>query len=640
MMKEGFKRRTIFLLAIMMVIALLVGCGTSVLPEESAELASSVSDATSQGLTEGMPLDEEVLFPMIFDANGGAPAFQPVMAQIGSSVTFGTLVTDPRVVIPVHPDNYQFLGWSRTADNDLAGVIPHTELWTEATAAQMVYAVWCMRIGHPYPEPMQMNFMGNGGVPENQEVTALISSHWTTFGSMNTNPVVMMPTREGVRFLGWSASEDGSTGIISDNTPWALDSPRTVWAQWEAKVGCVGIPSIAIAFDSNGGGDPEFQVILADWQENDEIFVLRSQPAALTREHHVFVGWFTARVGGVELSDIEFTYSSPRVFYARWHSHSPVFQMIFDANGGFPVLQPVVAQVGSSVTFGSLETEPRVVRPVHPDNHLFLGWSRTADDPRGVIPASELWTAETAAQVVYAVWEETYIFWDFGFLMNFRGNGGIPDEQATFAWVGGSGNRPLTITFGNLINWAVHPTVVAPVREGYRFLGWSNTEDGSTGIIAPSTHWDQFSQWIPSTSSLAWTVWAQWEANQPIQLSRNGVFEFAPQSVGGAGRSLVTTVSNTGAASTGNLSARLSGANASSFEFTHILCTIPRAHPAFRALGEASTRSFSIPNLAPGEETEFRLRAVPNLPAGRHIATVTVSGGGFSESFDIVIVVG
>jgi len=541
MMKKGFS----FLLAIMMIITLFAGCGASVLLEEAADPASSVYDAAAQSHAGLMPLDGELpltiaitfegnggtpeyqeiladlqaddtyvlrsqpeeptrehhvfagwftarvggvelsdvefsfsydsprvfyarwrshspVFPMLFDANGGFPALQPVVTNAGSDVTFGNLLTDPRVVVPMHPDGYEFLGWSRTADNDPADIILATALWTEAevTANPMVFAVWDISydVG---PGRMPMNFRGNGGIPNNQEVVAWISQ-WTTFGNMSTDPTVVRPERDGYEFLGWSASEDGSTGIIPANTPWTPDSPRTVWAQW--------------------GGS----------------------------------------------------------------------------------------------------------------------------------------------------------FWDSGFGMNFRGNGGTPADQPRSVWIGGYGNNPIDISFGNLINGFVNPEVTAPTREGYRFLGWSNTEDGSSGIIASSTHWDQFSQWIPS-HPVAWTVWAQWEVDRPIQLTRASLFEFQPQAVGAEPSSLMTTVRNTAATWSDPLMVRLTGANASNFEFTHLQCPIPQMHRPLRDIWTGIGTSFVIPNIEPGGSTEFRLRTVPGLPAGTHTATVTVVGRGVSESFDLVI---
>jgi len=126
-----------------------------------------------------------------------------------------------------------------------------------------------------------------------------------------------------------------------------------------------------------------------------------------------------------------------------------------------------------------------------------------------------------------------------------------------------------------------------------------------------------------------------------IQLNRDGVFEFRPyQAARRTGSSLMTTVRNTSTSWSDPLMVRLTGANASSFEFTHLQCSIPQTYRPLRDIWTGIGTSFVIPNIEPGGTTEFRLRVLPDLPAGTHTATVTVAGRGVSESFDLVIEVG
>ena len=124
-----------------------------------------------------------------------------------------------------------------------------------------------------------------------------------------------------------------------------------------------------------------------------------------------------------------------------------------------------------------------------------------------------------------------------------------------------------------------------------------------------------------------------------IELNRDSIFEFPSRAVGATPSQLITTVRNISNTSPGPLTVRLSGADASSFEFRYISCNNLRPHPdhkpVFRDLPNAT--SFTIPNLEPGEAIEFIMRPRLNLPAGRHTATVTVSGGGgIWETFDVV----
>jgi len=126
-------------------------------------------------------------------------------------------------------------------------------------------------------------------------------------------------------------------------------------------------------------------------------------------------------------------------------------------------------------------------------------------------------------------------------------------------------------------------------------------------------------------------------SDSPIRLSRSEAFEFRPQAVGAEPSSLMTTVRNTAATWSDPLMVRLTGANASNFEFTHLQCPIPQMHRPLRDIWTGIGTSFVIPNIEPGGSTEFRLRTVPGLAVGTHTATVTVVGRGVSESFDLVI---
>jgi len=439
-------------------------------------------------------------FGMRFDGNGGLPAAQIVVAQIGDGVTWGTLSTDPAVTNPVNfdgEDYLEFLGWARIPNGVLADVIPASQVWNATYAQAVVYAVW----GGPTdgPDEMPMVFRGNGGAPAAQNVTAYIFDN-TTFGTLTTNPAVQNPTHpDNLEFLGWSLNSAAGSAIIPANTPWTLSSQREVWAQW-------GGPEepprpIAISFDANGGTNPDYQVILADWDDVLEEFVLRTNPPAEPeRTNFNFVGWFTVsgQTGGQSLAQVmPFIYSSARNFYARW---TPVTDntvpMVFDGNGGTPALQPVMAQVGPAVQFGTMVTTPAVSIPTHPDGYLFLGWSRVNDnDPDYIIAPNTTWNAAAAAAypVVFAVWCDDLEYPPpIPFPMNFMGNNGVPGDQAVVAMI-----RPDT-TFGTL---NPNPPVIDPIRTNYRFLGWSLSPVTGSAIIPDNTPWDTYS---------ASTVYAQW----------------------------------------------------------------------------------------------------------------------------------
>jgi len=177
-----------------------------------------------------------------------------------------------------------------------------------------------------------MEFVSNNGTPDVQEVVALLDTN-TTFGTLNTNPVVMRPTHPQDReFLGWSASPGGA--VIPDTEQWVQWSPRRVYARWGPGEQ-VNPYQIAIGFHGNGG-TPEHQMILADLQDDGVTYVLRAAPGTVTRMMGTtsldFLGWFA---GALNFDDAApFTYASPREFYAQWDEFFLEFR--FDGDNSNP----------------------------------------------------------------------------------------------------------------------------------------------------------------------------------------------------------------------------------------------------------------------------------------------------------------
>ena len=487
---------------------------SSHIPEANVGPGGLVEFVGDTGVVEIIDLNPAA---MVFHANGGSPALQPVVAYVGDTVQFGSMVTTPRVVIPNHPNGYEFLGWSRVADNSPAGIITPTTPWTEAAAAAnpTLYAVWGPVL-YPPLETRPMTFRGNGA--RDQDVTVTIRAGMT-FSTLDTDPVVATPRHPNNHyFMGWSrtqvapAPNGGSAVLIAANAPWTdiawNTAYRTVWAVWCTERTTPPPPHITFAFDSNGGENPSSQAILAELQANNIHYVLTRQPTQPTRENFTFAGWYTARVGGTSLAGAQpFTYDDPfpRVFFARWTPIGEPFGMIFNGNAGDPAIQPVTAQVGPGVQFGNMVTNPIVRIPVHPEGYRFLGWSRVADnDPAGIIAPTTIWNlaAATASPTVFAVWGPGPNGLD-PLPMTFIGGGGQPATQAVTAWV-----HPTDTTFGNM---TTIPAVTEPSRSGHIFMGWSDTPSG-----------------VPLDSNTPWNlnspnrVYAQWEIGQnpyPLQIT-------------------------------------------------------------------------------------------------------------------------
>jgi len=439
---------------------------------------------------------------MWFVGNGGNPAEQVVTVQVGEGVTFATLQAYPRVVTPLHPNRYEFLGWSTTQDGS-SGIIPPGTVWTDESP-RIVYAQWDPDGDDPRTE-VPMNFRGNTGNAADDQAVMVFVTQGMTFGTLDTNPVVVRPEHpSGYRFLGWSRDQAPGSPIIGANTNWSNiafnNSYRTVWAQWGP--GPDIFPEyVEVAFHGNGGS-PARQPILAELTATSTFMTyLVEQPYTPTRYGYTFLGWFTAPVDGEELvAGRPLTFHGQREFWAQWESNS--IPMWFVGNGGAPENQVVTVLIcaDDTSTFGNLTTNPRVVTPRHPDGYLFLGWSASEDNSTGIIAPTTTWT-ETSPRIVYAQWDPDEEDPRHPVPMVFVSNNLTTDVQEVEAYV-----ILGTSTFGNL---DTNPVVVRPDHVlGLRFLGWSFTRNGSTGIIADDHSWDN--ALAPLLHPQYRRVYAQW----------------------------------------------------------------------------------------------------------------------------------
>lgn len=114
----------------------------------------------------------------------------------------------------------------------------------------------------------------------------------------------------------------------------------------------------------------------------------------------------------------------------------------------------------------------------------FLGWSTNEDDTEPMYTdeqaVSNLTTSHNSTVTLYAIWKLSTT------TITFHDNGGTngPGSQT---WLIGSKQHP-----------------IVPVREGYNFAGWNESEDGAGNTwpvddIVPAGISDYYAQWIPNT---------------------------------------------------------------------------------------------------------------------------------------------
>jgi uncharacterized repeat protein (TIGR02543 family) len=193
-----------------------------------------------------------------------------------------------------------------------------------------------------------------------------------------------------------------------------------------------------VTFESHGGSGVE-AVTAGEGAAVEE-------PAAPTREGHVFAGWFSSAEGGA-LYDWPHTLAADVTMHAHWQEETPgPYTITFDSQQGSAV-DPVAAAPGTLV--------PRPGDPAR-EGYAFQGWRSSAEG--GILYA---WPHALNADItMYARWRE---------------NTAPPPAEHTLAFdsQGGSAVDPVTAVPGTLV---ARPG--DPLREGYAFQGWFSSAEG------------------------------------------------------------------------------------------------------------------------------------------------------------------
>ncbi len=243
--------------------------------------------------------------------------------------------------------------------------------------------------------------------------------------TLGGEPVALpAPTRDGYSFTGWA--KKSVDGVVIGSATLIPEEDMTLHATWLAD-------SHVVEFDSKSGSAVESGSFVTDGS-------IASAPSAPTREGYNFVGW-SATDGG---SAVEFPYSpgviSDITLYALWSFDDHT--VTYDSKGG------------SSVTNGFFFTDGSLEIPFAPsrDGYAFLGWSATDGGEAITFPYSPGVYQDIT---LYALWS-------------------ADSHTVTFDSKSGSAvSADSFVTDGSLA------IPYDPTREGYAFLGWSDTDGGS-----------------------------------------------------------------------------------------------------------------------------------------------------------------
>ncbi len=261
----------------------------------------------------------------------------------------------------------------------------------------------------------EVTFNANGG-------TVSPESTMVTFGaSYDELPI---PTRTGYTFVGWFTAAAGGKQVTATTTV-STANGHTLYAQWS-------VNGVVVTFDY-AGADGNNTTLSTTVQFGSSYGNL----PAPTRTGYTFVGWFTAKEGGSEVtSGTTLKNSAPHTLYAHWTASTVI--VTFNANGGS--VTPTSIEVTFGAVYGDLPVPTRT-------GYTFVGWFTQG----GTLVTKDSLVTATENHELTAYWTADT------FTVTFDANGGAvsPDEIA--------------VTFGG-----TYPKLPIPTRDGYTFVGWYN----------------------------------------------------------------------------------------------------------------------------------------------------------------------
>ena len=243
------------------------------------------------------------------------------------------------------------------------------------------------------------------------------------------------PTRTGYTFNGYWTEREGGTRIYS-TTIVKLTKEQTLYAHW---VENAGANLITVRFNANGG------TVTPDEREYEADNPFLGFPVP-TREHYLFIGWYTEAENGTLMTTATYAPKANRELFAHW---TPCHYTIrFHANNGTD------DTVDQSFVYG--DTLTLRANTFMFAGRIFNGW---AFDPGGERAYKDMAVVADVSAIqdnvihLYAIWLDP----ESRYAVRFDSHGGV----------GRMDNQTL------LVGEAAALSACAYTRAGYTFAGWA-----------------------------------------------------------------------------------------------------------------------------------------------------------------------
>jgi uncharacterized repeat protein (TIGR02543 family) len=410
-----------------------------------------------------------------FSANNGSDG---QTAQV--TATYGMAMPSLSASAPTRT-GYTFGGYYDTS-SATGGTQYYTAEMTSArtwnkTNDTTLYARWTVSTS-------TVSFDANGGSGgQTANVTATYGS------SMPSILASAAPTRTGYTFGGYYDTNEATggtqyyTAAMASARTWNKEIDTTLYARW------TGI-QYTISFNANGGSGGPASTTATFGAALPEVSIMP------TRTNYYFLGYFNDTAGTTEYygADLARTkdawdIAANTTLYARWSS-IPTHSITFHSNNGNnqTATQSIPENTSAALRANTFTRS----------GYTFAGWST---EPGGTVAyenaASYSAGAGQATVNLYAVWT------------------GNQYTVSLNAYGGSGGTASVTATYGSPM-----PTlsVSAPVRAGYTFLGYYNTNAQTGGTqyytaeMESVRNWDYaynnslFARWVVNTYVVSFNV--------------------------------------------------------------------------------------------------------------------------------------
>lgn len=232
-----------------------------------------------------------------------------------------------------------------------------------------------------------------------------------------------------------------------------------------------GKQPITVTYDANGG-------TVSPGSKSSYLSDAYGTLPTPTRTGYSFVGWYSAKSGGVEVkASTTITTPSNHTIYAIWTVNT--YTVSFNSNGGSTA--PSNKNVTFGTKYGSMGTVSRT-------GYTFNGWY-TAQNGGTKVTEDALYST-ASNQTLYAQWKAN------SYTVTFNANGGsVSTTSASVTYDAAYGSMP------------------TPTRTGYSFDGWYTAQSGGTKVTSSTK--------VSITS--AQILYARWSAaKSTVSFNANG----------------------------------------------------------------------------------------------------------------------